>query len=219
MLVVYRLLLVVLLQQATVVHAQQDSVLTKTLASAVSIDQRAAGLPPEGTTLDDPSWQTFKDSVFNVNYQLARTIFEANGFPGYDKVGMAGAKNFWLLVQHCDPWPDFQEQVLKAMAGQVARKNASAQDLAYLTDRVRLNTGRPQVYGTQLTYDTNACQAMPKNLEAASTVNQRRQQVGLDRIESYLDTMSQMHFQMNQASYEKRGIRAPTLYGSKTFGQ
>jgi hypothetical protein len=60
---------------------------------------------------------------------------------------------------------------------------------------------------------------MPKNLEAAADVNQRRQQVGLDRIESYLDMMSQMHFQMNQASYEKKGIRAPKLYGSKPFGQ
>lgn len=217
--VVYRLLLVVLLQQVTVVQAQQDTVLTKTLASAVLIDQRAAGLPPQGTTLDDPSWQAFKDSVFSVNHQLARTVFEANGFPGYDKVGTDGAKNFWLLVQHCDTWPAFQEQVLEAMAGQVARKNASAQEFAYLTDRVRLNTGRAQVYGTQLTYDTDACQAMPKNLEAAADVNQRRQQVGLDRIESYLDMMSQMHFQMNQASYEKKGIRAPKLYGSKPFGQ
>jgi ribosomal protein L15 len=198
-------------------QAQSDTTLANRLAKLVIVDQQAAGLPPKGTDLSSPTWQAFKDSVFKAHYEVVKTIFETEGFPGYNTVGKTGSKHFWLLVQHLDQWPAFQAQVLQAMAQQVQKQNASAQDFAYLTDRVRLNTGKPQLYGTQVTYNTTSCQAMPKNLEASATVNERRKAVGLDRLETYLDQMSTMHFEMNRAGYEKRGVRQPKLYGDKPY--
>jgi len=42
-------------------------------------------------------------------------------------------------------------------------------------------------------------------------VNQRRQEIGLEPIENYLNWMSQMHFDMYKAVYMKKGIKAPKL--------
>ncbi len=193
-------------------HAQTNPALADTLAAMVITDQRAAGLPPEGQTLNSPEWMHFKDSVFSSHHERLEKIFARHGYPGYDKVGTKGAKHFWLLVQHLDKWPAFQEQVLAAMEKELKNKNASATDFAYLTDRVRLNTGRQQVYGTQLTYNTDSCQAIPKPLENPASVNARRKSVDLESIEKYMNQMSESHFEMNREMYEKKGIMKPKLY-------
>lgn len=80
-----------------------------------------------------------------------------------------------------------------------------------MTDRVNINTGKKQVYATQLTYNTKLCQAIPKPLADSATVNVRRKMVGLEPIENYLNQMSRMHFNMNKENYEKHGIHEPKI--------
>lgn len=207
--------LILLLLSSSIVFAQQNKSLSDTLAKMVIWDQKAANLPPEGIDFDSPKWQNFKDSVYTAHYHQLKTIFESTGFPGEDRVGKAGSKNFWLMVQHLDKWPDFQQQVLNGMQKEVAKHNAAAKDFAYLTDRVRLNTGQKQVYGTQVTYNTDSCQAIPRALENPETVNQRRAAVDLEPLEKYLNMMSESHFLMNKANYESKGIFKPKLYPIK----
>jgi hypothetical protein len=101
------------------------------------------------------------------------------------------------------------------MEKQVAVSNASSADFAYLTDRVRLNTGNHQLYGTQVTYNTDSCQAYPKPLEQPGTVNERRKAMGLPPLEEYLNQLSESHFWMNKSVYEKKGITHPKLYPVK----
>lgn len=196
----------------TGVIAQSNPLLADTLASMVIQDQQAAGLPPQGKSLSSPEWISFKDSIFASHYQHLSKMFEIHGYPGYDKVGKTGARNFWLMIQHLDKWPDFQLRVLKAMGKEVNQDNASPTDFAYLTDRVKLNTGQKQVYGTQVTYNTDSCQAFPKPLDQPEMVNLRRKQVGLASLEIYLNQLSESHFIMNRAIYEKKGIKKPKLY-------
>jgi hypothetical protein len=50
--------------------------------------------------------------------------------------------------------------------------------VAYLTDRVRVNQGLPQVYGTQMARDAKG-RAIPEELEDAKHVDDRRAAVGL----------------------------------------
>ncbi len=115
------------------------------------------------------------------------------------------------MVQHCDKWPDFQQKILAAMKVEMNKNNADGKNFAYLTDRVNLNTGKKQVYATQVTYNTRICQAIPKPLVDSLTVNKRRKEVGLPSIENYLNQMSTMHFEMNKENYKKQGIYKPVL--------
>jgi len=76
---------------------------------------------------------------------------------------------------------------------------------------VLINTGQKQLYATQVMYNTDSCQAIPKPLSDSLNVNRRRIAIGLEPIESYLNTMSTMHFEMNKAGYENKGIHHPKL--------
>jgi hypothetical protein len=200
------------------IQAQQskklDQPLADSLAKWVEIDQIAAKpKPADGRfkMMDHQQWNAYKDSVFSIHQVLLSKIFSACGYPGYDLAGKAGSNNFWLMVQHCDKQPAFQQSVLTAMKKEVDRGNADGKSYAYLLDRVNLNTGRKQVYGTQVTYNTDSCQAIPKPLADSLLVNQRRKGIGLEPIESYLNMMSESHFYMNKDVYEKKGIHQPKL--------
>ncbi|WP_315814614.1 DUF6624 domain-containing protein [Paraflavitalea speifideaquila] len=146
---------------------------------------------------------------------ILENMFNRYGFPGFDVAGKEGSFNFWLMAQHCDKWPAFQDKVLTSMKKQVDKGNANPQNYAYLTDRVRMNTGRKQLYGTQVTYNTDSCQAYPRPTEDSLQLNERRKMMGMESIEKYLNAVSEGHFEMNRAGYEKRGITKAKLYAIK----
>lgn len=73
------------------------------------------------------------------------------GWPGRTLAGEDGAHAAWLLAQHADP--SSQSAFLDLLRGAVAAGEASATDLAYLEDRVRMHAGLPQLYGTQFFRD------------------------------------------------------------------
>jgi hypothetical protein len=81
------------------------------------------------------------------------------------------------------------------MKKEVKTKKADPKNFAYLTDRVNLNSDKPQIYGTQVTYQDRT--AIPKELAKPRAVNKRRKEVGLEPIEDYLKMMTEMHRQMN----------------------
>jgi len=214
-------ILLLILTSSSTLQAQKPAVtFNKALADSLNtwkdVDQIAANIPSgKYKELPREAWQHYKDSVFGTHKEILENIFNRYGFPGYDLVGKDGAHHFWLMVQHCDKWPAFQEKVLTAMKQQVDKKNADPKDYAYLTDRVLLNTGRKQLYATQVTYNIDSCQAIPRPLQDSLTVNVRRTAMGLEPVEAYLNTMGSMHFEMNRASYEQKGITKPKLYAIK----
>lgn len=156
-------------------------------------------------------WNNFKDSVFTTNKKRLEEIFEKYGYPGYSLVGETGSQNFWLMVQHCDSDPAFQSRVLEKLKVEVDNKNADGSTYGLLTDRVKINNGEKQIYGTQVTYNSLG-QAYPKSLVDSLNVNKRRGEVGLEPIEEYLNRMTQMHFEMNKEYLKGKGITKPTLY-------
>jgi len=186
--------------------------LVDSLAKWVILDQTAAG-PPKGRfkEMAREDKQRYSDSIFITNERRLIAVFNKYGYPGYDLVGKTGSNNFWLMVQHCDKNVSFQQTVLKKMKAEVAKRNADPKNFAYLTDRVLLNTSQKQFYGTQVTYNTDSCQAIPKPLKDSISVNKRRTEIGLETIENYLNLMSQLHFEMNKEVYERKGIHQPKL--------
>ena len=127
-----------------------------------------------------------QDSVFAANNMRMRAILAAHGWPGRSLVGEEGSHGAWLLLQHADRDLPLQRTALELLERAVRAGEASGQDFAYLTDRVRLADGRQQVYGTQLQYDNRGC-ASPKPSEDAATLDARRASVGLEPMSVYID--------------------------------
>jgi len=164
------------------------------LEQMVEIDQIAA-YKPEGKykELSPDEWAIFKDSVFTVHTKRLQEMFSKHGFLGYNIVGEEGSSNFWLMVQHSDSNVEFQKEVLKEMYIEVKKDNADSKNYGMLTDRVSINSGGKQIYGTQLMYNTEISQAYPKPIVDSLSVNDRRKDIGLEPIEEYLNWMSQAH--------------------------
>lgn len=92
--------------------------------------------------------------------------------------------NAWLLVQHADDDVAFQREVLAVLTTLYPKGETSASNYAYLWDRVAVNTGNKQRYGTQGkcvgpgAWEPHAVED-PPNLEA------RRKEVGLQTMDEY----------------------------------
>jgi hypothetical protein len=134
-------------------------------------------------------WKT----IDSLNTMQAKQIFKEYGFLGFEEVGKAGSNNFWLLVQHTYKDYKFQESVLSEMKKHVERKNANGVDYAYLIDKTMLNTGKQQIYGTQMRRDRETGITTPNNLFEPENVNKRRAEVGLDTIEEYIETLNKYY--------------------------
>ena len=180
-----------------------QSELAKQLQAMAELDQIAAYIP-QGKYKEWPieKWKAFKDSVYTTNERKVKNIFTMYGYPGFDLVGESGESDFWVMVQHCDHDPTFQKAVLKALKEEVKKKNAQPSHLALLTDRVQINTGKKQIYGTQMSYRENG-QAYAFDLQDASKVDEKRAALEMEPLKEYLNRMTLGHFEMNKQQFFK----------------
>lgn len=185
------------------------------LLRMVTIDQIAANIPQgQYKDLSTEEWNRFKDSVFTSNKKRIEKIYKKYGYPGYSMVEESGSNHFWLMVQHSDNYPRFQKKVLKAMDVEVKKNNSNPQNYAYLFDRVQVNAGKKQMFGTQVDYAVQtAGRAKPKNgLIDSVNVDKIRKEYMLGPLKDYLNLMTQMHYEMNKKNYENKGVMKPDLY-------
>ncbi len=201
------LLLSFLMSCSPTVTTNEKISIKNELAQLVEADQVAA-------FRWEPQWEKYKDSVFTANKIKVEKMFNEYGFLGFDKVGKKGSNDFWLIVQHSDKFPDFQKRVLRAMAKEVNRKNASATNYAFLFDRIQVNAGLKQKFGTQVDYEIETTgRAIPKiGLIDSANVDIVRKQYDLSPLKDYLNHMTTMHYEMNRENYQKRGIMTANLY-------
>ncbi len=181
------------------------------------IDQVAANFPSgEYINWSKERWIKFADSIFNKNKKRLKEVFSEFGYPGYDLVGREGEADFWVMVQHCDSDTNFQRDVLNKLTVEAKKKNADPRHFGLLTDRLRINTGMKQTYGTQVRYN-NFGQAFPKSLDDSSNVNKRRDEIGLEPIEQYLNMMTIIYFEGNKEQLKAKGIIEPKLFYKTDF--
>lgn len=96
----------------------------------------------------------------------------------------------WLLVQHADRDPAFQALALDRMTPYLESNGVKKSNYAYLFDRVAVNHGREQYYGTQPIWECteNGLELAP--LQEPETVNERRATLGMGTVEESLANMT-----------------------------
>ena len=145
---------------------------TELLARAERDQTARKSLPP---ALRDERWEQVIAPVDRANTARMREIVATCGWPGYALAGPDGAHAAWLLAQHAPA--EFQEECLPLLENAVCRDDAAPRDLAYLTDRVLMHRGEPQVYGTQ--YLIRAGQMTLWTVREPEGLDQRRAALGL----------------------------------------
>lgn len=118
------------------------------------------------------------EALHNENAALLARAFDALGWPGRAKLGDDGAAAAMLILQHAIGRPDLQRRGLALLLDAVASSEANALDAAYLSDRIAVFEGRPQVFGTQFDWDEDGLLS-PAPIADAEGVDERRASVGL----------------------------------------
>ena len=99
-----------------------------------------------------------------------------------------------MLIQHQDKNIAFQKEVLELMKKEVHSKQSSLIDYAYLLDRVQINSGEFQVYGTQMIINSSGNSFEPKPCINPDKLDDRRKEVGLPPINEYIRIMNDKYF-------------------------
>lgn len=86
---------------------------------------------------------------------------------------------------------ELQERCLKLLADAAAEGEASPRNVAYLTDRVCVNRGRNQIYGTQ--FGGRGDSFAPRPIEDPEHLDKRRASVGLEPFADYEARMHEMN--------------------------
>lgn len=109
-----------------------------------------------------------------------KRIITSHGWPTFDLVGKKAAHAFWVLVQHADEDLSFQKKCLNMMKQAFKVGQALPEDLAFLTDRVMLNTRKKQCYGTQFRLVDGVREPYP--IIDRKNVDRRRKAVGMSTL-------------------------------------
>lgn len=106
-----------------------------------------------------------------------------HGWFEISRYGVEAEKDAWLLVQHADSDSAFQTEVLALLDKLRLKGETDPKSFAYLYDRVAINTGRPQRYGTQ-----GGCkdgERFTGPLEDPAEVDRLRGEVGMTSLAEY----------------------------------
>jgi hypothetical protein len=114
-------------------------------------------------------------------FQQAKIVSIVNqcGFPDLELLGKKGLQTFWLMIQH-NKAPLMAHYYLE-IKRLVKEGDLHEETLALTTDRLLMNNGYLQVYGSQLLNG----ELYP--IENAETVDERRDSLGLESLEEYLE--------------------------------
>ncbi len=168
--------------------APKDPALRQRLLDMEKVDQEVRGKDFAKMTQDDLKRWMDVDAA-NLP-QIKKIVTGHGGLPSRAEVGADGVSAAWILVQHADADPAFQSDVLEKIAPLVRSGEVTSQEYALLTDRVLVNHGKPQRYGSQL-IATNG-KWVPKPMEAPGQVDQRRAAIGEMPLADYICVAGQM---------------------------
>jgi hypothetical protein len=117
-------------------------------------------------------------AVHDANAEALAAIIDAGGWPDAAAAGEDGAEAAWRIAQHAIGRPEFMRGALALIEQTAARGAAPAWQIAYLTDRIRVFEGRPQLYGTSFDWN-EAGEMAPNPIEEPDRVEERRAAMGL----------------------------------------
>lgn len=157
-----------------------ESVLAKEL-TAMMAEQQDMIRRTGGGSLGAASLEVKREQreMFVKHGDCLERILTQHGWPTAAKVGPQAARGAWLVAQHADTQIHVQRLAVQLMRAAVADGEAAPRDLAFLEDRLAVNEGRFQNYGTQIADVVNG-QPIPWPCTEPDRLDERRAQVGIE---------------------------------------
>ncbi len=123
------------------------------------------------------------------NQELVISIIEKCGMPTLNEVTQKHMTAIWLGLQHTNK--KYRKKYFPLVEKAVENGDLSKQQYALMKDRILMDEGKPQIYGSQIK------NGKLYKLENPETVNERRKEMGMGTIEDYLRTHFNIEFNPN----------------------
>lgn len=135
----------------------------------------------------DAFWQTIlkKDSI---NLIKVNKILEERGWPDKSIIGKRGTSTLFLVIQHADH--KTKEKYLPMIEAAVKNDNLPKRQYAMFYDRLVLNRGERQLYGTQLANNNETKEPYVLPLSDPKNVDKRRMEMGLNSMQENMNRWS-----------------------------
>jgi hypothetical protein len=140
----------------------------------------------------DPVAVARMNRVDSANAAWLKEQIRLHGWPSPAKVGKAAGNAAFLIVQHAVHDPAFQRMMLDTITRAFERGEVDGQSYALLHDRVSVQSGGRQRYGTQARIEGTHLVFEP--MEDSLRVDSLRATVGLPSLEVYRRTMDSVYF-------------------------
>jgi len=124
--------------------------------------------------------------VDSINLVKMVEIFERYGYPGKDLVGKELHRTGFLVLQHANSRVDLQEKYHPLLQEAVIDFQTGKSTIAYLNDRIKVNKGACQDFGTQIGYNVEKESYYLHPVTDIKTLNERRQEYHMRPIDTYL---------------------------------
>ncbi len=152
--------------------------------------------------------RTKMKEIDNESAEIIANIIDKYGWLGKNEIGEQGNQTLFLGIQHIDDLK-VQKKYLPILEEALKNGNAEPWHYAFLTDRILMNKGEKQIYGTQVIISSNPENSYVVPLQNPDKVNELRKKVGLEPLEEYL---KEMDLKWNLEDYKKDSKRIEELY-------
>ena len=135
-------------------------------------------------------------SIDRENLVTVVSLIENCGLPTLDDVSQEQMSAIWLVFQHTD---NFHRKKYFPMLKQSAENgDLSPSHIALMEDRILMYDKEPQIYGSQITKNTDNGEWMIYDLYNPESVDKRRAEVGLGPLNEYVSQWD-IEFKIKQA--------------------
>jgi hypothetical protein len=124
------------------------------------------------------------------NRNRLKEIFKEYGFPTKKLIGKDAMQGIFLMIQHSDGDKEWQKLQLPNIEQAVKNGDMNGQSYAYLYDRIKINNGEKQLYGTQFA-NVNPTSKIVElaDTEDLDNLDKRRMEIGMMPIQMYKEFM------------------------------
>lgn len=124
------------------------------------------------------------NNVDSINIPIVKSIIKKYGWLGSKDIGEKANSALYLVIQHAQK--EDRAFFLPIMRNAAKNNSAGNKDLASLEDRVALDQGGQQIYGTQLGLNEKTKKYYLFPLKDPENVDLRRSRMGMIPIREYL---------------------------------
>ena len=147
-----------------------------------------------------PHWyyplRSMKQQLASSNFKELEDLLLENGWPKYSKVGKLAADAPLLVINHHEN-DLVRKQYIEQIKEACLSGEGSCMEYAKIQDRILVNDNLPQLYGMQFRYNKKR-KLEPFPVQDPEFVDQRRAEIGLEPLSSYLQRKIDYNWNVEQ---------------------